>query len=206
MTTQQSGRTEETVETVDLKDPALAALLAWLIPGLGHLYQGRFAKAVLFFVCIMSTFTYGLYLGSDPDVGWGRVVYASWRPQDKRLYYFCQIGIGLPALPALVQAIRVRSGKAPFGSFMAPPPLQGDNMAAGTVTLDRIHRRLGRYFELGTIYTAVAGLLNVLVILDAWGGPVANISRERKGEDEAGKGSSRDKEALREPSQQGTAS
>ena len=45
---------------IDLKDPALAALLAWLIPGLGHWYQGRRAKAVLFFVCIMGLFAYRL--------------------------------------------------------------------------------------------------------------------------------------------------
>jgi hypothetical protein len=55
---------------IDLKDPVLAALLAWLIPGLGHWYQGRRHKAVLFFVCILGTFIYGLYLGE------GRVVYA----------------------------------------------------------------------------------------------------------------------------------
>ncbi len=94
-------------ESVDLKDPGLAAFLAWLVPGLGHLYQGRTAKAGLFFVCIMGTFLYGLYLGSDfdPDdgkeLGWGRVVYFSWRPEEKRLAYLCQVGIGLPALPDL---------------------------------------------------------------------------------------------------------
>ena len=57
-----------------LKDPVLAATLAWLIPGLGHWYQGRRSKALLFFVCILGTFVFGLYLGE------GRVVYASMRP------------------------------------------------------------------------------------------------------------------------------
>ena len=45
---------------IDLKDPRLAAFLAWLVPGLGHFYQGRTAKGVLFFVCILGTFLYGL--------------------------------------------------------------------------------------------------------------------------------------------------
>ena len=71
-------------QTVDLKDPALAGFLAWLVPGLGHLYQGRRAKAALFFVCIMGTFIYGCYLGGSKELGWGRVVYFSWRPGDKR--------------------------------------------------------------------------------------------------------------------------
>ncbi|GAG17887.1 unnamed protein product, partial [marine sediment metagenome] len=75
----------EAENSVDLKDPALAAFLAWLMPGLGHLYQGRTAKAALFFICIMGTFVYGLSLGSSSAMGWGRVVYFSWRDGDKRL-------------------------------------------------------------------------------------------------------------------------
>ena len=35
---------------IDLKEPWLAALLAWLVPGLGHIYQGRTGKGILFFV------------------------------------------------------------------------------------------------------------------------------------------------------------
>jgi hypothetical protein len=30
---------------------------------------------------------------------------------------------------------------------------------------------MGRNFELGTLYTMIAGLLNVLAIFDAYGGP-----------------------------------
>ena len=33
---------------LDLKNPYVAALLAWIIPGMGHFYQGRTAKANLF--------------------------------------------------------------------------------------------------------------------------------------------------------------
>ena len=48
---------------VNLKDQYWAAFLAWLIPGAGHIYQGRYAKGLLFMVCILSTFIYGLGLG-----------------------------------------------------------------------------------------------------------------------------------------------
>ena len=34
------------------------------------------------------------------------------------------------------------------------------------------HRRLGRWFEIGTLYTMLAGMLNMLVIYDAWAGPL----------------------------------
>ncbi|NUQ60918.1 MAG: hypothetical protein HUU20_00410 [Pirellulales bacterium] len=176
-----------------LKDPGLAAFLAWLVPGLGHLYQGRTAKAVLYFVCILGTFSYGVYLGGNRELGWGRVVYASWRPGDRRLPYLCQLGVGLPALPALVQANRVRHGKEPlFGGFMAPPALGGnfDQFGEprrddfGQPTVHELHKKLHRYFELGTVYTMIAGLLNILAIYDAWGGPVFSDEEEEDGENE----------------------
>ena len=77
---------------------AAGAFLAWLLPGLGHLYQGRTGKGILFFVCIVGTFIYGLYLGD------GRVVYAS-TPILSRWQFLCQVGVGLPALPAVLTDI-----------------------------------------------------------------------------------------------------
>jgi hypothetical protein len=160
-------------EVVDLKDPVAAAILGWLVPGLGHLYQRRTAKGVLFMVCILSTFFYGLFL-SD-----GRAVYASWTDWDRRLPYLCQVGVGLPALPALLQTYLVRSGKAPLlGGVMAPPVTK--------IERDDWHRALHRYFELGTVYTMIAGLLNVLAIYDALGGPVQLASAEEKKRREEG--------------------
>jgi uncharacterized protein DUF6677 len=176
--------------TVDLKNPALAGVLAWLVPGLGHFYQGRMAKGIVFFACIMSTFTYGIYLGGSSELGWGRVVYASWRPGQRRLPFLCQIGMGLPAMPALLEAQRAADGRKPlFGGFMAPPrPIDDPNAGRRREalfeqpTLDELHRRLHRYFDVGTAYTMIAGLLNVLAIYDACCGPV--IAENRKDEEE----------------------
>jgi hypothetical protein len=167
-------RQAEEEQTINLKDPFLAAFLAWLLPGLGHYYQGRTAKAILFFVCILGTFAYGVYLGGSRELGWGRVVYASWTADDKRIPYLGQVAVGLPALPALVQNMRVRSGKPPLlGGFMAPPQSSfAAQNEANQPTLDMLHKKLHRYFELGTVYTLIAGLLNILAIYDAFGGPV----------------------------------
>ena len=190
----QTPERPEAEQSIDLKDPALAAFLAWLIPGLGHLYQGRYAKAVLFFVCILGTFAYGLYLGGNSSLGWGRVVYFSWG-QEKRLPYLCQVGAGLPAMPALVQANRMSNGrKVWWNGFMAPP--RPDNAIDADPnhdqpTANELHLKLHRYFELGTVYTMIAGLLNILAIYDAWGGPVftevatKEDSEEKQEEDES---------------------
>jgi hypothetical protein len=128
-TTTDTSATDESVVEIDLKDPRLAAFLAWLVPGLGHIYQGRTGKGVLFFVCIIGTFFYGWHIGGQ------RVVYASSANMFSmqflrdRWQYVCQVGAGLPALPALVQRQRIREGKPPlFGGFMRPPydaPPQG---------------------------------------------------------------------------------
>jgi len=37
---------------------------------------------------------------------------------------------------------------------------------------------LAHYFELGTVYTMIAGLLNVLAIYDAYGGPLLVAAEE----------------------------
>ena len=66
-------------QSIQLKDPLVAGVLAWLVPGLGHFYQGRNAKGALFAICILGTFLYGLYLGGSKEVGWGRAVYFSFR-------------------------------------------------------------------------------------------------------------------------------
>jgi len=178
---------------IDLRDPILAALLAWLVPGLGHWYQGRRAKAVLYFVCIMGLFTYGLYLGGSNDkclngpgrIGYGRAVYFSWQKDDRRLAYICQIGVGLPALPALVQANRMNNHRKVFwGGFMAPPravQLPEDDPNYDQPTAHDLNKVLNRYLELAGFFTMVAGLLNVLVIYDACAGPVVEQPAAKKG-------------------------
>jgi TM2 domain-containing membrane protein YozV len=190
-TTQAATQHVREIPYVDLKDPWLAAFLAWLVPGAGHFYQGRTGKGFLFLVCILGTFVFGLYLGQ------GRVVYASMRPDDRRLPYLCQIGAGVVATPALVQAQRVRSGKEPLWSgFMAPPdmrhPIRATDDQGNPVIfpdeLSKWHYELHGYFELGTVFTMIAGLLNVLAIFDAFAGPAPWIRRkEESGDEDAGK-------------------
>jgi TM2 domain-containing membrane protein YozV len=186
---------------IDLKDPRLAAFLAWLMPGMGHMYQGRTGKGILFFVCIVGTFLYGLYIGD------GRVVYASTadvfsRGFLERWQYLCQVGVGVPALPALVQRQRIRDGNEPLrlpivgDHFMRPPYVAPPDDVHGQFSSpdqsDSARRvihpnetakwnyELGEYFEIGTVFTVIAGLLNLLAIFDAYGGPLVIPPEEEK--------------------------
>ena len=178
----ETGEIVEVFDTSQLKNPFLAAILAWLVPGLGHLYQGRTGKAILFFACIMSVFLFGCYLGSDTKYGPARVVYAKWNPGEKRLFFIPQAFIGLAAIPAVLQENLVNQGLPPrWGGLMASPNSPLADKPKDNPTLNNLYHQLGRYFELGTIYTVIAGFMNILVIFDAICGPV--IETERKSDE-----------------------
>ena len=118
--------------------PVGAALLAWVVPGLGHLVLGRKAKALLFFVLIVGTFVAGWLMSGCENVYFER----------GRWHALVQIGAGLPAFV--------------IGLGRSSPEPQLTVMSG---------------FEIATLYTMVAGLLNVLVIMDA----VLTSLRLRKG-------------------------
>ena len=186
---------------IDLRNPALAAALSWLIPGLGQLYQGRTFKGVIFLVTLLGTFLAGMWIGG------GNVVYASWRPGEKRWAFLGQAGIGAAAIPALIQSSAVGgAARQPLANlpWLVPPLSRGQEVSeafaqrlvatdpdvaavdfrrqpGGLARYEPRHsggqlslwqRRLGRFFDIGTLYTMLAGLLNLLVVYDAWAGPM----------------------------------
>src|SRR6516165_3809442 len=92
-----------TEPSVQLRNPPWAAFLAWLVPGLGHFYQGRTGKGILYAVCILGLYLMGMIMGE------GKIVYWRWvnpvnNPEKFCLYYLGQFFTGLAALPALIQA------------------------------------------------------------------------------------------------------
>ncbi|RMG33434.1 MAG: hypothetical protein D6725_15635 [Planctomycetota bacterium] len=102
-------------QRIDLRSPWIAGILAFLVPGAGHAYQRRYFKAGIYSVCILGLFWWGMLLGD-----W-KVVYAQFKSAPGRprtLGYWAQLGVGLPAMPALVQAYRFESavGEDPFGA------------------------------------------------------------------------------------------
>lgn len=159
--------------TIDLKNRALAAFLAFLFPGAGHWYQGRKNKAGCFCSCIVGLFVMGMILSG------GKCVYASWTSADFRWHYVLQAGIGLPAAPAAMQWYsdrnndRAEKGLPLIGNWMRAPRKFSSELSDW-------HRQTSAGFDLGTLYTMVAGLLNILVIFDAYGGPMPIPGQDSK--------------------------
>lgn len=213
---------EQAVEkfNLDLKNRRLAGLLAWLVPGLGHFYQGRNAKGALFLICITSLLVFGMYVGRGDAKDTVNVAYASTDSMaiPRSLHqatqfvmshwkFACQAGVGAVAIPALIQRDRVLRDKEPLlGGFLRPPypggrgpnprPTTQDN-GGGVVEhpdeLAKWNHDRGFYFELGSIYAVVAGLLNILAVYDAAAGPLISTSHKDDEDLAAGEKSS-DKE------------
>jgi hypothetical protein len=165
------------MQTMPLRDPFFAAVLAWLVPGLGHVYQGRVVKGLLFFVCLMGTFLWGMRLGE-----W-RVVYWAWDDRKPVVEGLCRLGMGLPSLPSLLQSLSSLDSMRDENNGL---PIIGQLQATPSrAELDELNARRSRLWSIAQVYTMIASLLNILVILDAHGGPAEQLyGRSREPEPE----------------------
>jgi hypothetical protein len=150
-----------------------AALLSYLIPGLGQIYQGRVGKGVLFLVCLHGLFFYGMKLGSWknvylPDTKTDQNMIVTSKPLgdlENRPHFLGQVCIGMTAWPAVVQYASYDAGKQQhglFGTWMRQPSDED---------LNQLQRDGDKRWDLGWVYTVIAGVLNLLVIYDALAGP-----------------------------------
>jgi hypothetical protein len=174
-------------------------VLSYLIPGLGQVMQGRIGKGVLFFVCLYGLFFYGMWLGQMknvwlpnaaklPDVEAPLIGKMSGVP--KALYYrpqfLGQFWIGVAAWPAVLQyAASDDDPNDPgkplpvIGRYMQTPPER---------ELNDLQRDGNKRWDLGWVYTLIAGVLNVLVVYDALAGPAVRDEDQPDGEKEGGPG------------------
>ena len=120
-----------TAEAARRRNRAVAVLLAWIFPGLGHAYLGRRRTALLYALIVTATFLLGLSFE-------GRL-YTIERSQPLPiLATFAVSGAGLLNLAA-----RFLSSN-PGGTILSPT------------------------YEYGCAYLLTAGLMNLLLMLDAW--------------------------------------
>jgi hypothetical protein len=167
-------------EPLNLYNRYLAAALAWLIPGAGHYYQRRTFKAAIFFTSVTACFVIGMVVSG------GRCVYASWNGIERRWQFGLQAGVGLPAIPAAVQAWRKRNGDEPLLRGLIFPKTEPAIFSSPDRLhqLDDWHKKTASGFELGTLYTMIAGLLNILAIYDAFAGPLPPPAPKKKKSDD----------------------
>jgi hypothetical protein len=160
-------------------DP-FAALLSYLVPGLGQIYQGRFGKGLLFMVCLLGMFFFGMYLGNWKNVylplraNTGEVFGMRWPVAlvNDRLAYAGQFWIGAAAWPAILQYNEkwfVTDQNNPWHAFQKTPSEE---------ELNKLQSEGDKTWDLAWVYTVIAGVLNILVIYDALAGPAFQGSHE----------------------------
>jgi hypothetical protein len=109
----------------------VAGVLAFLVPGAGHFYQGRWFKGCIYFFCILGAYFGGMQLGE------GAVVYQKPIGRNIRnvtLTFLAQSGIGLPSLVALYQGQRAESPSNRLQYDLAEPlsaPFHGELITSG---------------------------------------------------------------------------
>jgi len=151
---------------------ALAAFLSYLVPGLGQIYQGRYAKGFLFMVSLLGMFTLGQAMGNWQNVylpretipGEARDLHSA---LFTRWHFLGQFWIGVSAWPAVYQYFQgpmLNLADVPFWQTFQRMP-DPDEVNRFLVNSDKTP-------DLGWVYTVVAGMLNILVIYDAFAGPV----------------------------------
>ena len=172
--TMKDDQVEAKLPHIERRNPVVAAVLSWLVPGLGQWYQGRRLKAVLFFACTTVLMITGQVLGEGRTIYWSRPDPAFAVPATAvarvRYTLYCmglagasRLPVGWVTIPSALQWVARDSGPLPVLDRFAFPPTKAE--------LSELNARLNERWEIAVLYTRVAGLLNVFVIWDAYGGP-----------------------------------
>jgi len=178
----------------------LAGVLSYLVPGLGHIVQGRVGKGVMFMGILLGMFFLGQAMGN-----WQNVYMPEVDERDKnnaitkplasiynRWHFAGQFWIGVAAWPAIWQFY-----KMPMPDAGDPPIRAGQDGPEPMETWSQFWHRFQRQPDenvlnafltdsdkspdLGWVYTVVAGMLNILVIYDAVMGPAFAAAPRRDG-------------------------
>lgn len=138
MTEPGSPSTSEVVpQAAAVGNPMMAVVLAWMIPGLGHIYLKRWMRGLLFLVLVLVSLAVGCTLQGN-------------------LYRV------LPNQPLTILATLGSMGMGlPYFLLRYFLGYEGNVVGAG--------------YEYGTAFLLTAGLMNLLLVMDAW-----DIARGRK--------------------------
>jgi hypothetical protein len=123
-----------------------AAVAAWLIPGVGHILAGHAKRGTILMVCIGGLYLVGMLVGGIS------VVHSRNEDGSLRPWYLGQ------ALIAPSIAIEYTHDKLRARTEGADPSPYDEEIS--------FEPAYGRAAEIGTLYTALAGLLNLLAIID----------------------------------------
>jgi hypothetical protein len=136
--------------------PPIIAIAGWLVPGLGYALIGERARALIVGTTIVAIFILGLLIAGV------RCIDVPGYDANGELR---QIGRNQTLIgSAPLAAIRDKPWYIP--QILAGPLTIGASVWSVSASAGAA-KATGRLWDIGTLYTAVAGMLNLLVIIDA---------------------------------------
>jgi hypothetical protein len=171
--------------------------LGHILQGLVGQNRGRLAKGLLFFVVLNGMFLFGMSLGqwrnvylpqyqagqrADRKVTWfGKPMPNLVADLYTRLQYVGQFWIGMPAWPALWNYYMPDAAVLePW--YESPGAIKKDEQDSQELRKRKLEEsdraasdmqfQMDKTYDIGWVYTVIAGVLNLLVIYDAWAGSV----------------------------------
>ena len=193
-----SSAPAEKLPTVALPTPSkldpFGAVLSYLVPGLGQIVQGRLSKGLVFFFGVYGLFFYGQFLGQSCNVYLGdsaspgqaarapRILLNLWNAKP----FAGQFWVGIAAWPALYHywndaPVNSEQHKAVVARLDQLGWLQRAQIALPEERLNELQTEGDKRWDLGWVYTVIAGVMNLLVIIDALAGPAFVPDGEAKG-------------------------
>lgn len=147
----------------------LAFLLGWALPGLGHWWLGERRRAVLAGGAVLALFLGGLLIGGLDSID----------QREDGPWFIAQAWNGPIAFAAdFANEGLLKSGRV--GELLpSPSPPSAPRTPPGTVMVSSL-KGIGVVNDVGTLYSALGGLMNLVVMLDA-----ASRARHRDDEEEA---------------------
>lgn len=142
--------------------PPVAMVLAWVLPGAGHWYIGRPARAIILFLTIHLLFWSGIALGGVLTVD----------PQEQKWWFRAQALTGVSWMYSWQRQAREYSGIARDAAEGLEPLPDRERPEAFAARAQQEQAERGLALGLPTsdvayIFTGVAGMLNLLCIFDA---------------------------------------
>ncbi len=139
---------------------ALALILAWIVPGLGHIYLGKYLRGAVIFLAIGATFWAAVGMGGVMTVDY----------QNQRWWFAAQMLTGVHGIVGWERQRRVYEG---LSQELGPPPeMTSSTRANWALRTDKALAReeialVAPTSTIALAYAGVAGLLNIMCIFDA---------------------------------------
>jgi len=140
----------------------VAAALAWLLPGAGHVYLGRWKRGIILFLAIAATFWTGVAVGGVMTVD----------SRYDRWWFYAQSLTGVHGLVGWCRQHRQYEALDRDPRVQQETSTSNDRSDRRQMRSDQLLQAEGKSLaypaeNIARAYTGVAGLLNLLCIFDA---------------------------------------